>query len=486
MALDHLQEQLAEVYVSKSPIIMWFRRDLRLGDHEALTAAASSGHPVIPLFILDEITEQMGAAPKMRLGLSVESLAATLADHDSTLILRRGEALSVLRDVIAETGAGAVYWTRLYDPETRTRDTDLKAALQDDGITAKSFGGHVLFEPWTVETKTGNFYKVYTPMWKSVRDRSVPETIPTPGKIPAPESWPESDTLADWRMAAAMRRGAEGLTRHCTVGERAATSRLGAFIANSVANYSANRDLPAVDGTSRLSENLTYGEISPRQCWHAGWRALHDGKADAEVFLKELVWREFAYHLAFHTPRITSGNWKEDWDAFPWNTDDTTADVQAWKRGRTGIRFVDAAMREMYVTGTMHNRGRMIVASYLTKHLMSHWKIGLDWFADCLIDWDPCSNAMCWQWSMGSGPDATPYFRVFNPVTQLDKFDKDHSYVSRWIAEGYRNPSQDALRYFEMIPKSWDMAPTDAYVSPIVSPEEGRKRALSAYENRGF
>ena len=472
--------------MAKSPIIMWFRRDLRLGDHPALTAACQSGHPVIPVFVYDPLTESMGAAPKMRLGLSVENLTNALAEKDSKLILRRGNALQVLRALIKETGAGAVYWSRLYDPETRARDTDLKAALKADGIKAESFDGHVLFEPWTVQTKTGGVYKVYTPMWKSVRDRAVPEALPTPPHIPAPNVWPEGENLGDLKMAAAMRRGAEILTGHCTVGERAASGRLGAFIADRVSKYATNRDLPAVNGTSGLSENLTYGEISPRVCWHAGWRALHDGKADAEVFLKELVWREFAYHLAFHTPRITSGNWKENWDAFPWNTDDTTPEVRAWKQGRTGIRFVDAAMREMYVTGTMHNRGRMIVASYLTKHLMSHWKVGLDWFADCLIDWDPCSNAMGWQWSAGSGPDATPYFRVFNPVTQLDKFDKDRAYSRRWLAEGYSTPSKTALAYFDMIPLSWGMAPDDPYPEPVVSPEQGRERALAAYQARGF
>ena len=468
------------------PILMWFRRDLRLGDHEALTAACDTGRPVIPLFIHDESVDALGAAPRMRMGLSVADLAKSLSDKGSRLILRRGKARDVLRDLIAETGAGAVYWSRLYDPDSIARDKDVKAALKDDGIDAQSFAGHALFEPWTVETKTGGFYKVYTPMWNAVKGNHIPAALPPPGKIPAPDNWPQSDDLGDWQMAAPMRRGAEILRSHCTVGEAAASSRLGAFIAHRVASYAKNRDLPAVDGTSGLSENLTYGEISPRSCWHAGWRALHDGKSDAEVFLKELVWREFAYHLAYHTPRITSGNWREEWDAFPWNTDERLAEVKAWKQGRTGIRFVDAAMREMYVTGRMHNRGRMIVASYLTKHLMCHWKIGMDWFADCLIDWDPCSNAMGWQWSAGSGPDATPYFRVFNPVTQLDKFDKDRTYVKRWIAEGTKRPSETALAYFDMIPRQWGMSPDDRYPDPIVSADEGRKRALDAYENRGF
>jgi deoxyribodipyrimidine photo-lyase len=285
-------------------------------------------------------------------------------------------------------------------------------------------------------------------------------------------------------MDAGMQRGAAVLRPHCTVGEAAAHDRLHSFIDSKVSDYQTNRDLPAVDGTSRLSENLTYGEISPLTCWHAGWAALHAGKADAEIFLKELVWREFAYHLAHHTPHITTANWKPDWDAFPWNREDT-AEVTAWKQGRTGVPFVDAAMREMYVTGTMHNRGRMIVASYLTKHLMTHWQVGLDWFADCLIDWDPCSNAMGWQWSAGSGPDATPYFRVFNPITQLDKFDPNHTYVSRWIAEGHANPSATALSYFKAIPRSWGLSPEMSYPDPVVTAQEGRARALAAYSNRG-
>ncbi|MDX8348879.1 deoxyribodipyrimidine photo-lyase [Cognatiyoonia sp. IB215446] len=471
--------------MSNSPIILWFRRDLRMSDHEALTAACATGRPVIPVFIHDDQVADLGGAPKMRLGLAVAHLQKVLGEQGSKLVLRKGTALATLRALVKETGAGAVYWSRLYDPASKARDVDVKAALKADGLDVQSFAGHLLFEPWTVQTKTGGFYKVYTPMWNAVRGREVAPALPTPGRIPAPEGWPASDDLTDWHMGAAMQRGAEHLMRHCRVGENAATARLDAFIARNVHSYVKNRDLPAVSGTSRLSENLTYGEISPRVCWHAGMRALHEGKTDAEVFLKELVWREFAYHLAHFTPRIVSDNWKEDWDAFPWNTDETP-EVTAWKRGRTGIRFVDAAMREMYVTGTMHNRGRMIVASYLTKHLLSHWKIGMDWFADCLIDWDPCSNAMGWQWSAGSGPDATPYFRVFNPVTQLDKFDKDRAYVKRWIAEGTRTPSDPALSYFQMIPRHWGMTPDDRYPDPVVAADVGRKRALAAYEARDF
>lgn len=468
----------------KTPIILWFRRDLRLGDHPALTEACQSGRPVIPLFIHDQVVAVQGAAPRFRLGLSVASLRDNLSTKGSKLILRKGNALSVLRDIIRETGATAVYWSRLYDPDAKVRDTEVKSALKEDGIDAKSFAGHLLHEPWTVETQTGGFYKVYTPLWKAVRGRDLPDTLPTPAKIPVPDQWPASDDLDDWRMGADMQRGRDVVLAHCAVGESAASQRLDVFIAQRVANYKTARDLPGIKGTSGLSENLTYGEISPLTCWHAGQRALRGGKADAEVFLKELVWREFAYHLVHHTPHIVNANWRAEWDAFPWNTDDRRADVKAWQQGRTGIQFVDAAMREMQVTGTMHNRGRMIVASYLTKHLMCHWKIGLDWFADQLIDWDPASNAMGWQWSAGSGPDATPYFRVFNPVTQLDKFDKNRDYVKAWLAVDGTPTSATALSFYDAIPRRWNMAPGDAYPDPIVTAEAGRKAALDAYQNR--
>jgi deoxyribodipyrimidine photo-lyase len=319
-----------------------------------------------------------------------------------------------------------------------------------------------------------------------VKDREVAAPGAAVSALAGPETWPESDALDSWALQSGMNRGAAVTERFVSVGEEAARGRLGGFVARKIGDYDRARDYPAEDGTSRLSENLTYGEISPRTCWQAGMAARAEGKAGAETFLKELVWREFAYHLAYHTPRITSGNWREEWDAFPWNEDARAPEVVAWMQGRTGIRFVDAAMRELYVTGYMHNRARMIVASYLTKHLLTHWKIGLGWFEEHLIDWDPASNAMGWQWSAGSGPDATPYFRVFNPDTQLDRFDPDRDYTRHWIAEGLTNPADDALAYFEAIPRGWGLSPADPYPEPVVSAKEGRARALSVYENRGF
>lgn len=468
------------------PVIWWVRRDLRLGDNPTLAELARSGRPIIPVFILDEVFSTYGSCPLWRFGLGVERFSAELQKFGSRVILHRGRAIDVLRALIEETGADMVRWTRAYDPDQVSRDKSVKSELSEMGVNAGSVAGHLLFEPWSVETKQGQFYKVYSPFWRAVKDRDVSVPLPRPETLVSPDKWPASETWSDWRLDAAMNRGAATVRPHLNIGEDAALDRLAVFTEKRIAHYDELRDFPGVVGTSRLSENLAWGEISPRTCWHAGIRALNEGKNGAETFLKELVWREFAYHLVWHSPHIVTDNWRKEWSSFPWNTDHTRKEVQAWKRGRTGIRFVDAAMRELYCTGHMHNRARMIVASYLTKHLMTHWKIGLNWFEDCLADWDPASNAMGWQWSAGSGPDATPYFRVFNPETQIDKFDKDGAYVRRWIAEVQRHPGADALSFFEAIPESWNMMPSDPYPEPIVSAEEGRKRALEAYEARDF
>ncbi|MEL7025850.1 MAG: deoxyribodipyrimidine photo-lyase [Pseudomonadota bacterium] len=471
--------------MGNAPIIWWVRKDLRLADNPVLAEVAATGRPVIPVFILDEVFEAYGAAPLWRFGLGAEAFSKTLSAIGSLLVFRRGKALEVLRDLSVETGADTVRWGRAYDPDQVTRDKAVKAGLIEAGVDAGSVAGHLLFEPWTAETKTGGFYRVYTPFWKSVRDRAVTAPSKAPDTLASPEDWPRSDDPASWRLDQKMQRGAAIVAPYLTLGEAAARARLDSFIADKIDHYDAARDHVAEDGTSGLSENLAWGEIGPRTCWHAGFAAFREGRSGAETFLKELVWREFAYHLVYHTPHITTANWKPDWDAFPWNAEETD-DVLAWKQGRTGMEFVDAGMREMYVTGRMHNRSRMIVASYLTKHLMSHWKIGLDWFADCLVDWDPASNAMGWQWSAGSGPDATPYFRVFNPETQAEKFDPGAHYRRRWIAEGQGTPPASALSYFEAAPKRWSLDPKSPYPKPIVSAADGRTRALEAYSNRSF
>ncbi|WP_209425702.1 deoxyribodipyrimidine photo-lyase [Pararhodobacter sp. SW119] len=464
------------------PLILWFRRDLRLDDNPMLSAAAETGRPLIPVFIADDSVTGLGAAPRWRLGQGLEVFGKTLADHGSRLILRRGNALEVLRDLVRDTDAAGVWWGRLYDAPARARDTEVKQALRAAGTEAQSFAGHTLIEPWQVATGEGGHYKVYTPFWKALSARGVAAPCKAPSKLQAPDSWPTSDSLADWGLGAAMNRGAAIVARHARVGSAEAEAKLDAFLDGAVEDYRTARDFPAGETTSRLSENLTLGEIGPRRVWWRTQRLLEQdrGHKGAEHFLKELAWRDFAHHLVFHTPEITSGNWRPEWDAFPWRDDN--ADAERWRRGLTGEPFVDAGMREMYVTGTMHNRARMIVASYLTKHLMTHWKVGLKWFEDCLIDWDPASNAMGWQWVAGSGPDAAPYFRVFNPATQGEKFDPDCTWRHRFIAELARNPGADARAYFDAVPRSWKLSPDAPYPEPLVDLAEGRNRALAAYE----
>ncbi len=464
------------------PLILWFRRDLRLGDQPMLAAAAALGRPLLPVFILDPETEALGAAPKWRLGLSVAAFAEALEAIGLRLVLRRGAALEVLRGLVAETGAGGVWWSRLYDPVSVARDMGVKAALRAEGVEARSFAGHLLHEPWEVATGQGGFYRVFTPYWKAVRGREVAAPALAPKRLRAVDVPVAGDRLASWRLGAAMNRGAEVVARYQAVGEAEARGKLAAFLAGPVARYAQMRDFPGVAGTSRLSENLTYGEIGIREVWHAGLRARDEGLAGAESFLRELAWREFSYHLMHHTPQITSGNWRPEWDGFPWRGD--SPEAERWRRGMTGEPFVDAAMREMYVTGTMHNRARMIAGSYLTKHLLTHWKLGLDWFADCLTDWDPAANAMGWQWVAGSGPDAAPYFRVFNPAGQAEKFDGKGAYQRRFIAELAREPGAEATGFFEAVPRSWGLDAKAPYPRPVVDLAEGRARALAAYASR--
>lgn len=463
-----------------APRIWWVRRDLRLGDNAALSAAAQGG-PVIALFIRDAQFDDLGAAPKWRLGEGLRVLQDALEAQGGRLILRSGAALDVLRAVIGETGAGAVHWNRLYDPLSRERDAGIKSALSAEGLMAQSHGGHLLHEPWTVETRSGGFYKVYTPFWKAVRTRDPGAPLATP-RFAAPEGGVCSETLDDWALGAAMRRGAAVVARHCEPGEAAAEERLGEFIEAGLATYRDGRDMVAQGGTSRLSDYLALGEVSPRRVWAAGMAARKAGNPGAEAFQRQIVWRDFAHHLMYHTPHILNANWREGWDDFPWFEDQSHPNVLAWKQGRTGVDFVDAAMREMYVTGHMHNRARMIVASYLTKHLLVHWKVGQSWFEQCLTDWDPANNAMGWQWVAGSGPDAAPYFRVFNPETQAERFDPKGEYRRRWLAEGHAQPTQTAMSFYEAVPDSWGLAPEDSRPAPVVGLKEGRERALSAYQ----
>lgn len=456
------------------PVIVWFRRDLRLSDHPALFEAAATGLPVLPLFIHDETVETLGAAPRFRLGLSIAALAEDLARRGLRLILRRGRALEVLAALVAETGADTVHWTRYYEPAHIARDRAVKDWAIGAGITARSFAGALLHEPSRLLTGQGRPYSVYTPFWRRLAATDIPAPLPTPARlIPCAVGVP-SDRLQDWDMARAMNRGADVVRPWQAPGESAAHDRLAEFLSRQAA-YATCRDRMGENATSGLSENLAWGEISPRQIWHLA-QATGPG---ADKFLSELGWRDFAWHLMTHFPALATANWRADWDRFPWRPDNPQA--EAWRRGQTGIALVDAGMRELFATGRMHNRVRMVVASFLTKHLLTDWRVGRDWFADCLTDWDPAANAMNWQWVAGCGPDAAPYFRIFNPDAQADRFDAHGTYRHRWLGASARPPSPEALSFYAAAPRHWRLDPSDPPPAPIVSLAEGRTRALSAY-----
>ncbi|MXU66586.1 cryptochrome/photolyase family protein [Oceanomicrobium pacificus] len=460
-----------------SPTLVWFRRDFRLDDNGALAAAAEKGGPVVPVFILDPDVDQLGAAPAWRLEQAIEHFGAVLEGMGSRLILRRGKALDMLRDLVAETGAGAVHWNRYYQPQVVARDREVKAALKEDGLEACSFDGMVLRDPWEVRTQSGDPYRVYSPFWKSLRGMDIPAPRDPPGALPAPDTWPESERLADWGLGGAMNRGAEIVAGHARIGEAAARDRLDEFLDGSVARYAADRNrLDRPDATSGLSEPLAWGEISPRRIFHTVQGRDAAGTKGAEKFLSELGWRDFAWHIHHSFPALAEENWSDGWDNFPWREEND--DAEAWQRGLTGEEMVDAAMRELYVTGRMHNRARMLVASYLTKHYLVHWRVGLRWFEHCLIDWDPASNGMGWQWVAGSGPDAAPYFRVFNPALQAEKFDPKGSYRRLYL-----DPEADGANAFlRAVPRSWGLGEGARPDTPRISLKDGRDRALGAYE----
>lgn len=456
--------------------LVWFRNDLRLADNPALTAALASGR-VVPVYVLDTETEGVrapGAASRWWLHHSLASLDASLRALGSRLILRHGPAEAALADVAAACGATSVHWNRLYDAGARARDSRIKESFKARGVAAESHKASLLFEPWEVATQAGLPFKVFTPFWRACRALPPPGApLPAPKALPAPEAWPTSDRLADWKLLPTAPDWAGGLRARWTPGEAAAAARVGAFLDGTLAAYRTARDLPAIEGTSRLSPHLAFGEISPRQIWRAATGVGQSAAVDK--FLAEIGWREFGYNLLFHFGDLAERNFRPEFDGFPWRED--TDALDAWQRGRTGYPIVDAGLRELWTTGWMHNRVRMIVASFLAKDLLIDWRHGERWFWDTLVDADPASNATGWQWVAGSGADAAPYFRVFNPVLQGEKFDPAGDYVRRWVPELAALPA-------EFIHRPWT-APrpprAGLYPARIVDHAVARDRALEAF-----
>ncbi len=454
--------------------ILWLRRDLRLADHPALMAAVRAG-AVIPVYILDDETpkhRRMGGASRWWLHHSLASLNADLQSLGSRLILRRGESSAVLSALASETGASAIHAMHLAEPWWRNADRAVKAALPE-GVQLILHHGNYLMPPGSVTTGSGGPFKIYTPFWRALSAHMPPAPpLPAPEAISAPDAWPKSDVLADWALLPSRPDWAGAMRTMWSPGEAGAHERLQDFLPRAK-RYDEDRNFPSVTGTSFLSPHLHFGEISPSQCWHA---AMAQG-GSVEVFLKELVWRDYSMNIVMQYPDLGSANARPAYDAMPWRDPaepQVQAELMAWQQGRTGYPIVDAGMRELWATGWMHNRVRMIAASFLVKHLLIDWRHGEQWFWDTLVDADYASNAVNWQWTAGTGVDSNMFVRIMAPLSQSEKFDAT-AYIRKWVPElaGLDAPYIHDPEEFGRRPKG--------YPAKVVAHREGRERALAAH-----
>ena len=474
--------------------LVWFRQDLRLTDNPALMAALDRGQPVIPVYVFapdEEAPWAPGGASRWWLHQSLQRLSEALAAAGSRLILRQGsDALSELSNLAAEAGATQVFWNRRYEPAVIARDQRVKTALTANGLETASCNGSLLYEPWEVRNKSAKPFQVFTPFWRHYLSLPEPPAPrPTPTVLTAPDQWPQSASLADLQLLPQI-DWTTGMQVAWTPGSDTAHALLHEFLHETLDDYKTIRDRPDLPGTSRMSPYLHFGEISPREIFHAvrdfglargqhtTWRESH--------FLTEVGWREFAYHLLFHYPHTTAAPLRDSYARFPWKS--SPENLRAWQRGQTGYPLVDAGMRQLWQSGWMHNRVRMVAASFLVKHLLLPWTAGAAWFWDTLVDADLASNTMGWQWVAGSGADAAPYFRIFNPTTQATRFDPDGAYVRHWVPELERLPPQ-------WIHEPW-AAPAQvlrdagvelgkSYPVRIVDHDQARGEALTALKSLG-
>jgi deoxyribodipyrimidine photo-lyase len=451
--------------------ILWLRRDLRLADQAALLAAVESGESVIPVFILDDETpkhHKMGGASRWWLHHSLASLDADLRKLGSRLILRRGNVCDVLPALVAETGASAVHCIRHYEPWWRNAERALAST-----VNLVRHHGNYLMPMGSVKTGNGGDFKIYTPFWRALSAHMPPPLpLPAPDAISAPDVWPDSDRLDDWGLLPTRPDWAGGMRDFWQVGEAAAHRRLSEFLPRAN-RYDEDRNFPSVEGTSFLSPHLHFGEITPGQCWHAAMGA----GGSVEVFLKELVWREYGENVITQYPDYSTKNARENFDHIAWrdvSDPDVAAQLAAWKQGRTGYPIVDAGMRQLWATGWIHNRVRMITASFLIKHLLIDWRIGEQWFWDTLVDADYGSNATNWQWTAGTGVDSNMFVRIMAPLTQSEKFEAA-AYIRHWVPE---LASLDAP--FVHDPDEFGRRPKD-YPAKIIGHREARERALAAH-----
>ena len=463
-----------------APILVWFRRDLRLADNPALAWACETGRPAIPFFVLDDEERRTGGASRWWLHGSLGALGDDLARIGSGLVLRRGSADAVIAALAWETGATSIVWNRLYEPALARRDTGLEARCREMGLTPRSFNAALLFEPWTVSTRAGGHYRVFTPFWRECLSRGFKAPLGPVRELSPPARWPAGEELAGWRLRPRAPDWAAGLRETWCPGEAGARRRLERFQQDPIRAYAQGREFPADRGTGMLSPHLHFGEVGPRQIADAVGRV--ESRSGADAFLRQIGWREFSYHLLHHNPDMVSTNLRRAFDRMPWRDD--PEDLRAWQRGQTGYPLVDAGMRELWTTGWMHNRVRMIVASFLTKHLLIDWRLGARWFLDTLVDADLANNTAGWQWVAGCGADAAPYFRIFNPIAQSRRFDAAGGYLRRWLPE------------LRQLPDTWIHAPWEApepvladagirlgdtWPFPIVDHGSARARALDIY-----
>ena len=470
--------------------LVWLRQDLRLSDNPALFEAASKGEIAL-VYILDDETPgawKMGGASRWWLHYSLAALQHDLQAHGISLILKRGKALPVLDKLVQELKVTSLYWNRCYEPYAIQRDQEIKAHFKEKGLEVKSFKASLLIEPFEVQTKTGGYYKVYTPFWKEILRRGISQRpLAKPIEMIPLSEKPASDRLEDLALLPIRPNWAAGFSEIWRCGEKAAHEKCLQFLNEQLDDYARGRDFPSKVATSLLSPHLHFGEISPLQIWYicAAFCDLHE-KSMSEVnmarFLSELGWREFAHHLLYHDPQLPDRPMKEAFAKFQWDQNDDF--LKAWQKGQTGFPIVDAGMRELWQTGYMHNRVRMIVASFLTKDLFIPWQVGEKWFWDTLVDADLANNSVSWQWVAGCGADAAPYFRIFNPVLQSKKFDVAGTYIRKWVPELKEMPDRYIHAPSEapsLVLQGAGVRLGENYPLPIVNHDVQRQKALERY-----